>query len=58
MKTGRSKIQKWCVTETAKFKMMSQTMSRSICDNLDKDCAAPNGTHTDTRTQCKAVPFR
>ncbi len=35
-------------------------MSRSICDNLEKDClvanAAPTATHT--RTQYKAVPFR
>jgi hypothetical protein len=34
-------------------------MSRSICDNIEKDClvadAAPNTTHT--RTHCKAVPF-
>ncbi len=42
------------------LKMISRTMSRSICDNLEKDClvayAAANATHT--RTHCRAVPFR
>jgi hypothetical protein len=41
------------------LKMISQTTSWSICDNLEKDylvaVAAPNATHT--RTHCKAVPF-
>jgi hypothetical protein len=42
------------------LKMMSRTMSQSICDDLEKDCLVPNAVlnATHTRTQCKAAPFR
>ncbi len=72
LKTCRSnlnlKIKKGCTIETANFKktMTRIMMSRSICDNIPKDCLvrvanaaqAPNATHTPARTQYKAVPFR
>jgi hypothetical protein len=59
-KTGRSKIKKWCVTETAIVRNEDLNDEPVDLRQSRKDClvtnAAPNATHT--QTQCKAAPFR
>ncbi len=54
-----SKIQNGALLKWQKLIMMSWTMNRSICDNIEIVClvakAVPNGNHM--QTQCKKRPL-
>ena len=57
-KTSRSKIQKWCVTETVKLKI-DRPVDRPVdATILKKEVANAALNTTLTQSQCKAVPFR